>query len=564
MVGKAYKIFFVLLMMWSTAAFGTVKAQVDRFNISEMETLTLSIEISDNDSGEPETAALEKDFEVLSRNYSSSYSVINGAMSSKSTWMIHLRPRRTGALTIPAIKVGSAATQPITVQVTKAAAREGSDQKPSGDIWIDMDVEPKQVWVQQQAIVSIRIYQVAALNQAQLSEPAPPNAIIERLGEDARYQTTRNGRVWQVLERRYALFPQQSGQIDIEPLQLDGSIIVRNSMFNSPFAQSARPIRVRSNALTLEALPKPADWDGGDWLPAAHIELTEDWPSTTVFNVGEPVTRTLTLRSKGLLSSQLPSIFSMLPDNLKAYPDQPKLSDDKAFEGLSGSRQEKVAIMPMQAGTYILPQIDIPWWNTETGKSEIATIPARTFKVLAAAGTQTRPAQQVQKPVIQEPSEAQASDASVSAPEETGWKWLALITSSGWLLTLVWLFVKHKRYDSTQDDGNNQRASNLKQARQSVALACQQNDSKACEQALLGFAQLQWPDASVNSLTALACQCETDLADEIRNLEACLYAFDKTDWAGEELLQAFRKADFGALHSGSAKSSAALPDLYPD
>jgi hypothetical protein len=560
MVNYRYRIIFVLLMVWSTAAFGAVKAQVDRFNLSELETLMLSVEISGDDDGEPNTAVLEKDFEVLSRNHSSSYSLINGSMSSKSTWMIHLRPRHTGALIIPAMKVGSASTQAITIQVSKVADRNDSGQQPAGDIWIDMQIKPKQVLVQQQAIVSVRIYQAAALNQAQLTEPSVANAIIERLGEDANYQATRNGRNWQVLERRYALFPQQSGQIKIEPVQLDGSIIVRNSNFNSPFSQSARPIRVRSNALVLDVSAMPSDWDSSEWLPARKVELIEDWPSATTFKVGEPVTRTLTLRSEGLASSQLPSFPNMLPDYLKAYPDQPKLSDDKTFEGISGSHQEKVAIMPMRPGTYILPQIDIPWWNTETGQKEMATIPPRTFKVVAAAATST--VNQVE-PEVKQPPVAQIADKPVS--DHSGWKWFALIASAGWLLTLGWFWMSRKRDKAENSGGNDMRALNLKQAKKSVELACQQGDAKACELALLGFARLQWPDSSVNSLSVLACQCETDLANEITGLEACLYASGNTDWRSDNLLQAFNKADFKALQqSGPVKQSVALPELYPD
>ncbi len=553
---------FFMLTLWSTAAFGAVKVQVDRFNLSELETLMLSVEISGDDSGEPETSVLEKDFEVLSRNHSSSYSLINGLMSSKSTWMIHLRPLHSGALTIPAMIVGSATTQPITVQVSKATDRNDSERGPSGEIWIDMSVEPKQVLVQQQAIIIVRIFQAAALNQAQLTEPSPANAIIERLGEDANYQTNRNGRIWQVVERRYALFPQQSGQIKIDPVQLDGNIIVRNSSFNSSFFQSAKPIRVRSNALTLNVSAMPSGWDGGEWLPATHLELIEDWPAVTTFTVGEPVTRTLTLRSKGLSSSQLPSISSMLPDNLKVYPDQSKISDDKSFEGVVGTRQEKIAIMPMLPGTYILPQIDIPWWNTKTARKEMATLPPRTFKVVAAAASAATLTVNQVEPEVKQPPVARMSDNPVS--DKSGWKWLALMASTGWLLTLGWFWMSRKRDKAQNTGGNDKRVSNLKQAKKSVELACQQGDAKACELALLSFAHLQWPGFSVNSLAALACQCETDLAREITSLEKYLYASGKKIWCGAELLQTFQKADFRASQPGAAKQSVALPGLYPD
>ncbi|MFQ5519703.1 MAG: protein BatD, partial [Mariprofundus sp.] len=265
--------------------------------------------------------------------------------------------------------------------MSKEKVRDASDGEPQGDIWLDMQIEPKQVLVQQQAIITIRIYQAVSLSQAQISEPAPAHAIVERLGEDSTFQTTKNGRRWHVTERRYALFPQQSGQLEIEPLQLDGSVMVGNG----GYFQSAKPVRVRSNALNLDVRAIPTSWNAAEWLPAKQIRLEESWPESIEHKVGEPITRTLTVYADGLTSSQLPVFFTALPDFLKAYPDTPVLSDDKKASGIIGSRQEKTAIMPTRPGTYIWPELSLSWWNTETGKLEEASIPARTFKVIADA-----------------------------------------------------------------------------------------------------------------------------------------------------------------------------------
>ncbi|MFQ5519704.1 MAG: BatD family protein [Mariprofundus sp.] len=88
-------------MMWSSQALAAVTVQVDRYNISENETVNLSIEVSGDDSGEPQLEKLQQDFELLSRNQSTSYSLINGSMSKKAIWNIILRPKRAGALTLP-------------------------------------------------------------------------------------------------------------------------------------------------------------------------------------------------------------------------------------------------------------------------------------------------------------------------------------------------------------------------------------------------------------------------------------------------------------------------------
>ncbi|MDQ6996174.1 MAG: BatD family protein, partial [Mariprofundus sp.] len=295
MVGQLRWVLIILVCMmgWSISALAAVTAHVDRFNISEGETVNLSIEVTGDDSGDPQTAPLQKDFEILSNNHSSSFSIVNGSTSSKSVYQLMLMPRHAGPLTIPAIKVGSAATTPIMIQVSKVQTRTTPAGQPTGDVWLSMDISPKQLRVQQQAIITIRVYQAVGLNQAQLTEPKAEHAVIERLGDDASYQKRENNRSWQVTERHYALFPQQSGHIDIAPVQLDGSALVGSGAY----FQTARPIRVRSNALSLEVAGIPAGWSGDDWLPAKQVSLEESWPqSGTKLRVGEPITRTLTLR----------------------------------------------------------------------------------------------------------------------------------------------------------------------------------------------------------------------------------------------------------------------------
>jgi len=549
------------LLGWNVAL-AAVTAHVDRFNISEGETLTLTIEVSGDDSGAPQTAALQKDFEILSNSKSSSYSFINGSSSSKTTYELMLRPRHTGALTIPALKVGAAVTGPIMIQVSKMPVRTSPAGVPTGDVWVSMDIEPARVRVQQQAVITIRVYQAVGLNNAQLTEPKAKDAIIERLGDDASYQKRENGRTWQVTERHYALFPQRSGQITIEPVQLDGSALVGGASF----FQTTRPIRVRSNALTLDVGGIPDSWAGDSWLPAKQLSIEETWPQGhPTFKVGEPITRTLTLRADGLSASQLPEFPHDLPDHLKSYADKPVLKDARLSDGVHGMRQEKVAIMPMQAGTYILPEIDIAWWNTMTQKTEHAVLPARTFTVVAAPASASAPAP-MQKPQMaaknvhpQAPIQVQQSDIS------SWWQWLALFFAAAWLLTLAYVWRLRRSTDARQREEREGCAVSIKQAAKAVEIACEAHDAKACEQALLQLAGIQFPGSPCHSLSALAALCSPALQTEMIRLEQVLYGPDASAWQGDTLLRIFRQEGGLTMPTGDVMDqTGALPGLYPD
>jgi len=551
-------IMLVALLCCYGEALAAVTAQVDRYNINVDEVISLTIEVSGDDSGEPDTSALHRDFDILSRNQSSSYSLINGAMSSKSTWFLMLRPRHAGTLTIPAFKLGNTATTAINIQVSKSPVRSSSnsstDPASQGDLWIDMNIEPKSVRVQQQAIITIRIFQAATLGQAQLSNPTSARAMIMRLGDDTTYQTVRDGRNWAVIERRFAIFPQQHGVLNLEPVQLDGSMMFGRSIYNSPFP-STRPVRVRSNALQLTVDAIPADWPAAaTWLPAKQVQISEDWPSGE-FKVGDSITRTLTLRADGLTASQLPDLSTLLPEHLKGYSDKPVLTDTKQRNGVHSIRQDKLAILATRPGTFTLPAIDIAWWNTAAESMQTITLPARTFKVLAA------PVETAQS-LLPTKADKQAVKVVQAGNEQTAtwWKWLALFASIGWLLTLAWLLFK------SRDDqkGYTHTVVDLSELKKAILHACQQQQAKACEQALLSFAAVQWPYASTHNLAALANHCTAPLAQAINNLERHLYG-NQSDaiWSAEQLRSSFEQEEFTADQKISTSQKQPLPSLYP-
>ena len=162
----------------------------------------------------------------------------------------------------------------------------------------------------------------------------------------------------------------------------------------------------------------PAAFSGRQWLPAKSLTLEQSWSADPPqARVGEPLTRTLRLRAAGLTSGQLPELASPA-DPLKSYPDRPILDEQDRPEGVSGSRQEKIVYIPPQAGTYSLPAVAIPWWNTETDRMEVARLPATEIQVLPAAGggTASPPPATAPAPTAELPPTAAPAPAVPSAP----------------------------------------------------------------------------------------------------------------------------------------------------
>ena len=368
----------LLCQIGSAHADTNVRASVDRNQVSSEETLILSLTAdSILFSGEPDVSALEKDFHIINRQQSSRTNIINGKVNSSRQWDYTLVAKREGTLTIPALPMGKYKTRPITITVSQA-----SQNRQSGNdaMYMESDVTPRSAYVQEELQYTVKIFTSVNILDASLDAPEVDNAVVEANGED-RYQTLINGRYFQVIERRYTLYPQTSGTLIIPALTLQARV----EGYRPSMLDPGRLVVKRSSEHRVKILPPPAEFKGSVWLPAKEVALEENWSkSPDTLKVGDSITRTISIKAEGLLGSQLPALPSINLNNAKLYPDQAKIEKGDDKSQWTGIRSESLAIIPTRAGEFVLPEIRIAWWNTDTNKAEFAVLAERKFTVAPA------------------------------------------------------------------------------------------------------------------------------------------------------------------------------------
>ncbi|WP_404358874.1 BatD family protein [Methylotuvimicrobium sp. KM1] len=532
-----------MLMLIVFSLFATFKAQaanidvtVDRSPVGLNESFQITFIADETPDDQPDFAPLEKDFEILGRSQSSSTSIINGQYSKTQQWKLSVMAKRGGELTIPAIAFGKDRSNEVSLMVTETGSRE--IQAADDDLFLEVEATPENPYVQSQVLYTLRFYRRVSITQARLSEPELDNAVIEKLGEDSNYTTQIGGIGYQVTERKYAIFPQQSGTMTIAPLQLDAEVITGGqSRFNGFFnRQSTKLKRINSKPITLEIKPIPETFIGAHWLAAENLSLSQEWSGNIArMRVGEPLTRTLRIAAQGATVGQLPELHKQPKQtDLKTYPDQPVLNENKDPEGIKALREEKIAFIPGKAGQYTLPAIEISWFNTRTGQVEIAKLPETT---VIAEGAMT--ANELPPPASIAEFKVQADTASSKSPPQSSrqsdyWMWAALFCAVGWLATGLYFGLRRpvKSEGKVQDPIQQSLSVYVK----SLKKACAENDSQAAKNALIGWGREKY---KVASLGDLANHCEARLRDEIMHLNACLYSADRLDWQGKKLFQAF-------------------------
>ena len=550
----------VCIWMSAGQASAAVDARVDRTTFPVTDSVRVVFETDQDIDDAPDFSPLAGDFDVLGTSQSTSVNIINGRIKRAATWNVDLMAKRPGKLIVPAIRIGNEITRPITLTVTATAT--GADGAPASDVFLEVEVDNAKPYVQGQFILTIRLLRRVQFGNASLTEPSVRggDVISERLGDDISYETQRGGSSLAVIERRYAIFAQQSGPLIIEPLLFEGRAGGRSTTVFDPFG-SGRVIRARSEPIAIDVQPIPTGFSGRTWLPARNLLLVESMPEDNqAFRVGDPVTRTLTLRAEGLASAQLPELDVRVPEGIRQYPDQPVLENRIEDAGFVGIRQEKVALIPSQAGKLTLPGVEIPWWNTRTDKLEYARLPERIVDVAPAAGV-AAPELLPSDPVATGApggSLAKVRDEAAPAMTDRSWQWISAVLAVGWLVTLMlWLWSRRRSSSVRAEPARPSR----RQLIGAVKRACNAGDAAAARDALLNWANWQWPGSQIRSLGDLAARLDGELQRCVHDLSRSLYRGKPHSWDGAATWLAFESRR-GTPTAPQHKTEAELEPLY--
>lgn len=515
----------------------TITARTDRNPVQMNESIRLIFEATGSVDDDPDFSPLEKDFDIINQSQSSNISIINGSINRQKTWTLIIMPRQPGVFTIPSIEFGKDSSPQLRLIVKAVSQGATTENQP---FFTELKLDTQQTYVQGQIIVTQRIYSSSNIARYGFGEikTSGPDKIIETIGDEKQYQTKLGNIPYLVIERSYAMFPQASGTLEIEPAMVEASVVTTSSNYNDPFRRNTTIKRARSEGHSITVKDVPASFRGKTWLPAAEVQLVEQWSDEDKqFKVGEPITRTLSIFADGLMGAQLPKIPLTEVDGLKQYPDKPVLNDNKKTDGIIGGRQEKVAIIPTRAGRFTLPAIELPWWNTKSGKLEIARLPEKTITVVGAASTPNK----VLPSSSATPSDTETPDLRLPTSDSknpNSWMWFSLLLASGWLFTTVYFWLRLHQQKVTVQIKSSLKTQSLNKAMKQLKSACQSNQPAACKDALLIWGQQLFSDQQLTSLGQLAKLTGEPLTSMIQQLEASLYGRISEQWNSGELVEA--------------------------
>ncbi len=333
-----------------------------------------------------------KGFTILAgptQSSSSSIQIINNQVSRSFsyTFTYTLIAQQDGTFTIPPARVSAGGKQyssnSVTVRVRPATSpppgtAAPQDQQAPGtissrDVFLRATVDKTDPYQGEQIIVTYRLYTRIPVSNYHIEQaPSTTGFWAEELSRDRtrllQYTDVVDGQQYTVAElRKVALFPQRSGTLRIEPLEVE--IVARvqqqqqrrrtgdpffDSFFDDPFfGRRTQNVQhtLRSNALNINVKPlpvqnRPAQFSGavGDFKVSATVDKTE--PAAN-----DPINLKVVISGKGNIRL-IDKLNFQFPPSFEVY--DPKISTDvqATQAGVSGTRTLEYLIIPRSAGNF--------------------------------------------------------------------------------------------------------------------------------------------------------------------------------------------------------------------
>lgn len=537
---------FLLMVTGLHAYAGNLTASVDRDVLGLEETFTLTLRYDEQINATPDYELLRKDFDILNTQSGTQMSIINGSMEASTEWRIALAPKRIGKLLIPSFTIDGAISDAIEMTI------EGKSQSPKNadnNVTVEVETSKDTSYVQEQIIVTLRLYTTVGLSGIELQPLQVKDALVVNIDEK-QYQTRINGRPGAVVETRYAVFPQQSGELIIPSMLYQVAVNSgQRDIWDRFYGNSQNNVlRLRTDEQRINVLPAPATVAAGDWLPALNVSLSEHW-STSInsLTVGEPVTRSITIKADGLTAGQINPLQLAPIDGLTFYNDQAQTDDQKSANGVEGSRIETIAIVPTKAGHFTLPEVKINWWDTKANSMRTATLPAVSLTVGLGDMSQlpAEPAdesEQVTSVAINTDLNSIQPQAAIVQEKTPLWLYITNLLTLIATLFFALRFWQQKRElaaaYATESDVKNTLRQNENEAWNHFKRALTDNNLTELRRTLIAWAQVYWKNTSINSLQAVATKSqEPALIEELRKLDEAIFSSHSAAPDTELLLQ---------------------------
>ncbi|RPE13537.1 protein BatD [Chitinophaga lutea] len=456
---KKYCFTLLLLCGAALAAVGqefrfTTHVNSNSIALDEMVQIQFMLENAENLSAFEPPAF--KGFDVVqgpSQMQGSTY--INGKMTTYVAFSYILRPKQVGTFTIPGatarVDGRLVRSNPTNMEVSKGGAgsvmppqqpqqypqqqgrprlnadpailRSGEDvkEKLRKNLFVKVEVDKTTVYEGQQLTATYKLYTRLPTNSNVTKVPAFKGFSardIELPNPPQAYEETVNGVPYKVfIIRKTLLFPLQSGQLELDPAEVDNQVHLvkmqrgkrKNPFADDPFFRDAFgsspfddaffddafgnheyevvPYKIQSPVVKVTVKPLPAEGRPASFNGAVGSFTMTAGTDKKELSTDDALSLKVTISGHGNVN-----LLNAPPLNVPGAFEKydPTVSDniEKNSNPLSGSRQFQYVLMPQEKGDYELPPVEFSYFDPQANAYK--TLSSAAFPLHVIAGKQIK------------------------------------------------------------------------------------------------------------------------------------------------------------------------------
>lgn len=333
---------------------------------------------------------------------SSSFTSINGQTSrqTKQIWTLTLRAKKEGSYSFGPISAGHVKSNVVKYTIGKAHPAPGNSQPGVGsnnNSDSDDDSKPrfighgdqnlflkasvnKTICFEQEAleyVVKLYTNYSAVKFIGATSSPKFDGFVVEEskdVSSSLSYETLNGKSYATAVIARYIIFPQMTGKLKVTGNKYTISVD-RREYYHDPFFggigyNTPLQLNVTPNDLTIDVQslpePRPTDFSGGvgDFKISSTLKGND-------FKTNQTASIIYTISGSGNIKYiQMPELSSLFPPQLEVYTPTSTQNVNVGSRSVSGSVQFDYSFMPLEEGTYKIPEVKFVYFNPSTKRYE--------------------------------------------------------------------------------------------------------------------------------------------------------------------------------------------------
>ncbi|MDE6381545.1 MAG: BatD family protein, partial [Muribaculaceae bacterium] len=420
---KKFHILLIVALAAVSSAFGasvrvSVSPQRGKSHIETGDLFYLSIEVTDITAApqKPDNVGGAKLIYFDRTREESGFSSINGVTtrSYAATYTATMRATKEGSYSYGPVSVGGVKSNQVRYTIGNASATQAhpstqtgnvpdsSDDtdkpkyigKGDGNLFLRASVSSSTAYEQQALVYTVKLYTTydAIKFVGATAAPKFDGFVIEEskdISSSLSFETYQGKTYATAVIARYIIFPQMTGNLKVTGNNYTIAVDRReyyhdsffgNMSFSTPLQLNVSPNDLVVNVKELPA-PKPADFSGA----VGRFRLTSSLAGSQ-FKTNQAASVVYTLTGTGNIKYvQMPDLSAQYPPEIEVYTPTTKQDVKVGSSNVSGTVTFDYSFMPLEEGSFRIPDVRLVYFDPETGKYE--TTVAKGYSIQVGKGS---------------------------------------------------------------------------------------------------------------------------------------------------------------------------------